>query len=309
MTDITESIKKLKQEKSAVILAHNYQLPEIQKIADFIGDSLELARRGAQVEEEVIVFCGVHFMAETAALLAPEKIVLLPDKEAGCPMADMAEGRALTELKKRHPDAVVVCYVNSTAEIKALSDVCCTSSNAVEIIKRIPEGREIIFVPDKYLGGHIERETGRKLILWDGYCPTHAKMLLEHLQRARRQYPGAPIIVHPESRKEVCLSADATLSTGQMCTYAQESTATTIIVGTEVGLLYRLRRENPQKIFIPLLEQAVCPNMKRNSVEKVLWALQDMTPVIKVPNPVADSASRSVKAMFASGPITGRPQS
>ena len=302
---IRTQIAKLKQEKNAVILAHNYQLPDVQDIADFTGDSLELARKGAQVEEDVIVFCGVHFMAETTAMLSPEKTVLMPDEQAGCPMADMASGEALLTLKARHPGAVVVCYVNSTAEVKALSDVCCTSSNAIAIVNRIPKNKEIIFVPDKYLGGHISRMAERDIILWDGYCPTHAKIIEDHIRLARQKYLNAPIIVHPESRKEVCLAADEVLSTGQMCAYAKTSAAETIIVGTEVGLLHRLRKENPGKTFVPLLGQAVCPNMKRNTVEKILWALQNMAPIITVPADVSAKANRAVKAMFEDGPITG----
>ena len=304
ITDIKTQITKLKQEKNAIILAHNYQLPEVQEIADFTGDSLELARKGAQLKEDVIVFCGVHFMAETAAMLSPEKTVLMPDIQSGCPMADMASGEALIKLKARHPGAVVVSYVNSTADVKAVSDVCCTSSNAVAIVNRIPKDKEIIFVPDKYLGGHISRMTSRKIILWDGYCPTHAKILEDHIHLARKKYPKAPIMVHPESRKEVCLTADEVLSTGQMCAYAKKSTAETIVVGTEVGLLHRLQKENPKKTFVPLQKQAICPNMKRNSVEKILWALQNMAPIITVPADVAAQASHAVKAMFEDGPIT-----
>ncbi len=303
--EIGTRIAKLKLEKNVIIFAHNYQLPEVQEIADFTGDSLELARKGAQVKEDVIVFCGVHFMAETAAMLSPEKTVLLPDERAGCPMADMASGAALAQLKARHPGAVVVCYVNSTANVKALSDVCCTSANAITVVSRIPRDQKIIFVPDKYLGGHISRMTGRDIILWEGYCPTHAKILEDHIHLARQRYPKAPIIVHPESREEVCLAADEVLSTGQMCLYAKKSTAKTIVIGTEVGLLYRLRKENPGKTFVPLLKQAICPNMKRTTVEKILWSLQNMAPVIKVPAEVAAKANHAVKAMFENGPITG----
>jgi quinolinate synthase len=221
--DIRDQIARLKKERDAVILAHNYQLSEVQDIADFTGDSLELARRGAEVPQKVVVFCGVHFMAETCAMMSPEKTVLLPDETSGCPMADMADGEGLRALKKKHPGAVVVCYVNSTAEVKALSDVCCTSSNAVSIVNRIPLDKEIIFVPDKYLGGHVSRVTGRELILWDGFCPTHALLIVEHIENARAAYPGAPVIVHPESAGSVCVAADEALSTGQMCAYAKNS--------------------------------------------------------------------------------------
>ncbi|MBN2717296.1 MAG: quinolinate synthase NadA [Deltaproteobacteria bacterium] len=303
MSEIAEKIHKLKKERNAVILAHNYQLAEVQDIADFSGDSLELARKAANLDEDVVVFCGVHFMAETAAMLSPEKIVLLPDAHAGCPMADMATGEDVIALKRQYPDAVVVCYVNSTADVKAVSDVCCTSSNAVDIINRIPKEKQIIFVPDKYLGGHVARMTGRDIILFDGYCPTHARQLVEHIDAVRKLYPGAPVIVHPESRKEVCLAADEALSTGQMCAWAKQSSASTIIVGTETGLLHRLRRENPEKMFVPLFDQAVCENMKKITLEKILWSLEDLSPRITVPEDVAKKANRAVVAMLGDGPI------
>lgn len=303
VTDLLQKIQELKKKQNAVILAHNYQLPEVQDVADFTGDSLELAKKAANLKEDVVVFCGVHFMAETAAMLSPEKIVLLPDVHAGCPMADMATGEDVVALKEKHPNAVVVCYVNSTADVKAVSDVCCTSSNAVDIVNRIPKDKKIIFVPDKYLGGHVSRMTGRDIILFDGYCPTHAKQLVEHIDAARKKYPGAPVIVHPESRKDVCLAADEALSTGQMCAYAKNSSAPTIIVGTEVGLLHRLRKENPEKTFVPVLEQAVCMNMKKITLEKILWSLEDLQPRITVANDVAKKANNAVVAMLGDAPI------
>ncbi|MBN2341756.1 MAG: quinolinate synthase NadA [Deltaproteobacteria bacterium] len=307
VTDIVEQIQQLKKNRNAVILAHNYQLAEVQDIADFTGDSLELARKAANLKEDVVVFCGVHFMAETAAMLSPQKIVLLPDAHAGCPMADMATGDDVRALKQKHPNAVVVCYVNSTADVKAVSDVCCTSANAVDIVNRIPENKDIIFVPDKYLGGHVSRMTGRDIILFDGYCPTHAKQLVSHIEAARNLYPGAPVIVHPESRKDVCLAADAALSTGQMCAYAKNSDAQTIIVGTEVGLLHRLRKENPEKTFVPLLEQAICMNMKKITLEKILWSLEELEPRITVPDDIASQANAAVLAMLGDGPIGVNP--
>lgn len=303
MTAITTKIQKLKAERNAVILAHNYQLAEVQNIADFTGDSLELARKAANLDEDVVVFCGVHFMAETAAMLSPEKTVLLPDAHAGCPMADMASADDVLQLKAQHPDAVVVCYVNSTADVKAVSDVCCTSSNAVAIVNRIPGDREIIFVPDKYLGGHVAHVTGRDIILFNGYCPVHARQLKAHVGAARATYPDAPIIVHPESRREVCFAADEALSTGQMCTWAKNSQAQTIVVGTEVGLMHRLRKENPEKTFIPLLDQAVCENMKKITLEKILWSLEDLSPRVTVPEEVAQKANQAVLTMLGEGPI------
>ncbi len=303
MTAIATKIQKLKKERNAVILAHNYQLAEVQNIADFTGDSLELARKAAHLDEDVVVFCGVHFMAETAAMLSPDKTVLLPDAHSGCPMADMASAEDVLQLRAAHPDAVVVCYVNSTADVKAVSDVCCTSANAVDIVNRIPRDREIIFVPDKYLGGHVAHVTGRDIILFDGYCPTHARQLKAHVDAARATYPDAPIIVHPESRREVCFAADEALSTGQMCTWAKNSSAQTIVVGTEVGLMHRLRKENPEKNFIPLLDQAVCENMKKNTLEKILWSLEDLSPRVTVPEDVAQKANQAVLAMLGEGPI------
>ena len=303
--ELVKRILELKQERNAVILAHNYQLGEVQDIADFSGDSLELSRMAKDIPADVIVFCGVHFMAETAALLSPTKTVLLPDLNAGCPMADMADADVLMSLRKKHPDALVVCYVNSTAAVKAISDVCCTSANAVDVVSRIPEDKDVIFVPDKYLGQHVERMTGRRLILWDGHCPTHVRLQPEHVHRAREQYPGAAIIVHPESRPDVCELADEVLSTGGMCRFSSETEKDVIVVGTETGLLHRLKRENPKKTFIPLLEQAVCPNMKLINLEKVLWALEEMQYQIKIPDRVSKDARRAIDNMLGSGPITG----
>ncbi len=287
-----------KERQNAVILAHNYQLPEIQDIADFSGDSLELSRKAAEIDAKVVVFCGVHFMAETAAVLSPEKIVLLPDPTSGCPMADMIDADTLLKLQAEHPTAVTVCYVNSTAEVKALSDVCCTSANASEIVSNIPPDREILFVPDQYLGANVERILGRKLISFPGYCPTHARILPEHIDLARKQYPKAPILVHPECRTETCLAADAVLSTGGMCKYVLESDAETVVVGTEIGLIHRLKKENPKKTFVPLLDQAVCPNMKQNTLEKVLNSLETLTPRIVVPKEIAEKAKLSIVRML-----------
>lgn len=295
---LISEIEKLKKEQSALILAHNYQLPEVQDIADFSGDSLELSRKAEANDAKVVVFCGVLFMAETAAILSPEKTVLLPDPEAGCPMADMVTPEILKELKSAHPDAVVVCYVNSSAEVKALSDVCCTSANAPQVVARIPKSREVIFVPDQYLAGHVERTLGRKLITYPGYCPTHARILKEHIEMARDAHKGAPIMVHPECRKEACLAADQVLSTGGMCKFAAETDAKTVIVGTETGLIHRLQKENPDKAFVPLLDDAICPNMKLITLEKLLWSLENMAPRIAVPPDVTERAKTSITRML-----------
>ncbi|MBT3380872.1 MAG: quinolinate synthase NadA [Lentisphaerae bacterium] len=297
--DIAQQIQDLKQERNAIILAHNYQPGEVQDIADFVGDSLELSRKAAEVEDaDVIVFCGVHFMAETAAILSPEKTVLLPDPLAGCPMADMINGDQLRELKAKHPGAAVVCYVNSTADVKAESDCCCTSANAVQIINSFPKDQDIIFVPDQYLGDYVAERTGRELIFWPGYCPSHAKILDIHIARAREEHPGAVVITHPECARPTRDAADEILSTGGMVRIAAESDATEFIVATETGMLHRLRKDNPGKSFYPATEACLCPNMKKIRIEKVLWALQDTKHVIQVKEPIRTKAESSIRRML-----------
>jgi len=277
---IIEKIKEIKEKIKAIILVHNYQLPEIQDIADFIGDSLELSRKAAQTDAKVIVFCGVHFMAETAKILSPDKIVLMPDINAGCPMADMIDVEKVKKLKKEHPNAKVVSYVNTTADVKAESDICCTSANAIKIINSITD-KEIIFLPDKYLGDYVSKQTSKNLLLCNGYCPTHIKILAEDIKRKKQKHPYAEVIVHPECTPEVIALSDKVLSTTGMLKYAKQSKAKEIIVGTEVGIVYRLKKENPDKIFYPASELAICPNMKKNTLEKVLWALEEIYPVRK----------------------------
>ncbi|MHC5181407.1 MAG: quinolinate synthase NadA [Planctomycetota bacterium] len=283
---LIEKIKRLKKERNAVILAHNYQPGEIQDIADYTGDSLGLSVQASQTDADVIVFCGVLFMAETAAILSPEKTVLLPDRNAGCPMADMITPEQLREMKEQHPDALVVCYVNSTAEIKALSDYCCTSGNALELVQTLPEGREIIFVPDRNLGGFIIERTGREMILWPGHCPTHLRILPEDVAAARRAHPDAKVLAHPECNPDVRAIADELLSTGQMLKYAKTSSVDEFIIATEIGIVHSLQKQHPGKQFHPITEKAVCPNMKKISLEKVLWALEDMQYQITVSEPV-----------------------
>ncbi|MBA3065294.1 quinolinate synthase NadA [bacterium] len=300
MKNILVKIKELKKKRNAVILVHNYQSPEVQDIADYRGDSLGLSREAAKTEADVIVFCGVHFMAETAAILSPDKKVLLPDKDAGCPMADMIDAEKLGELKKKHPEAAVVCYVNSTAEVKAESDYCCTSANAVEILSRI-ENNEIIFVPDKYLGSFAAKKAGKKVILCDGYCPVHMKILSEHIAEAKKEHPLAKVLVHPECRTEICNMADEVLSTSGMEKYARENSCGEMIIGTETGLIYRLQKDNPLKKFYPASDGAVCPNMKKTSLEKVLWALEEMKYEIKVKESTAEAARKAIDRMIACG--------
>ena len=297
--DFKEEIERLKRERNAVILAHNYCRGEVQDLADFTGDSLELARRATKVEADVIVFCGVYFMAETAAILNPAKTVLIPDPSAGCPMADMITGEQLRRLKAQHPGAVAVCYVNSTAEVKAECDLCVTSGNAERVMATVPRDREILFVPDRHLGSHVSGLEGRSYVLWPGYCPTHARLTAKAIADARVAHPGAPVIVHPECTKEVRDAADERLSTGGMCRYARESAAQTILVGTEVGILHRLRKENPGKTFVPVSEALVCPNMKKTTVENLAAALREMKTRVTVPEEIARRAKRAIDAMLA----------
>jgi quinolinate synthase len=295
---LVEDILQLKKERKAVILAHNYQIPEVQDIADFSGDSLGLSQEAAKTEAEIILFCGVHFMAETAAILCPEKTVLIPDLNAGCPMANMITLRQLKELKKKHPEAMVVTYINSKAEIKAESDYCCTSSNAINVVKSIPEDKEIIFIPDKYLGSYVASQTRRNLILWEGFCPTHRRILPEDILKRKALYPKAEVLVHPECIPEVIAMADKVLSTTGICKYAKESKSEEFIIGTEIGILHKLKKENPEKKFYPASELADCPNMKLNNLEKLLWSLEDLVYKVEVPAEIAQRAKRSIDRML-----------
>lgn len=295
---LKEKILKLRAERNAVILAHNYQREEVQEVADFVGDSLELSRQAANSDAEIIVFCGVHFMAETAAILCSGKKVLLPDPTAGCRMADMITPEKLNEFKRRYPQTAVVCYVNSSAAIKAASDICCTSANAARVVQSLDD-RQILFVPDRYLGEYAREITGKDMILWQGFCPTHMKINREHIITLKARHPDAHVVVHPECRGEVREIADAVLSTGGICRYAREKSFKTLIVGTEVGILYRLRKENPDKTFIPASMKSVCPNMKRITLEKVLRCLQTLQPEITVPEEIRSRAYRAVDRMLS----------
>lgn len=297
----SDEIRDLAARRRAVILAHNYCRGEVQDVADFTGDSLELARKAVEVDADVIVFCGVYFMAETAKILNPSRTVLIPDPSAGCPMADMVTAEQLRELKARHPGAKAVCYVNSTAEVKAECDICVTSGNAEKVMARFPPEQEILFVPDQHLGGHIAGLLGREYTLWPGYCPTHAALTAKAVEEARRLHPGAPVLVHPECARDVREAADERLSTGGMCRYARESRAREIVVGTETGILHRLRRENPEKTFHPVSERLVCPNMKKNTLENLRDALVEMKTEVTVPDETAVRARRAIEAMLAVG--------
>jgi quinolinate synthase len=297
--DLKTKIQKLKQQKNAVILAHNYQIGEVQDIADFCGDSLELSRKAADCDADIIVFCGVKFMAETAAILSPQKKVLLPDKMAACPMADMINAEQLTDLKEKHSDAVVVCYVNSTAEVKALSDYCCTSSNAVDVVNSIEPDKEIIFVPDRNLGQVVKDRTGRDMILWPGYCPTHIFATDDDIKRTQKEHPGAITLAHPECPKPVRDCADVLLSTGQMLKYVKQSDSMEFIIATEIGIIHMLKKQNPGKFFYPANEKFVCPNMKKITLEKILFSLEDEKYVITVPKEIADKARMALDRMIA----------
>lgn len=293
-----DSIKKLKKEKNAIILAHNYVLGEVQDIADFVGDSLELSIKARNITEDVIVFCGVQFMAETAKILSPEKTVLHPVKECGCPMADMADVPSLRELTKAHPDAVTVCYVNSTADLKTAVDICCTSANAEEIVALIPIEKDIIFLPDKNLGANVEKNTGREMILWDGYCPTHMRLKMEYINKRKKEYPEAIVIAHPECRPEVVALADFSLSTGGMLRFAKETDAKQIIIATESGIIHRLQKENPEKQFIAISEQAVCTTMKMIELDDVINALENNQTEIILSAETIEKAKKPILRMI-----------
>jgi len=296
---LREQIAELKERRNAVILAHNYQIESVQDLADYVGDSLGLSRRAAETDADVIVFCGVRFMAETAAILSPNRTVLLPDEKAGCPMAHMIDAPRLRQIRRSHPDAAVVCYVNSTAEVKALSDICCTSSNVEEVVNSIDPKRPIIFVPDRNLGQYAMQKTGREIIADTGHCPTHVRILPEHITELRRQYPEAEVMVHPECMPDVIQLADIVTSTAGMLAHARESSARVLIVGTEIGMLYRLRRENVDKEFIATTPAAVCPNMKRITPEKVLWSLREMQYRVEVQEDVRGPARQAIDRMLA----------
>ncbi len=295
---LQERFLELKQELKAVIVAHNYQRPEVQDIADFVGDSLELARRCAEVKAETIVFCGVHFMAETAAILNPTSTVLLAHPTAGCPMADMIDVDALREWKEKYPRATVVAYVNTTAAVKAESDICCTSANGIKVVESVPNDK-ILFIPDKHLGHYISTRTNKKMILYPGYCITHVRLTAEQVKLAKQHYPQAKVFVHPECQEEVIELADAALSTSQIIRYAKESPATTFLIGTEEGILHRLRKENPGKTFYLLSNSLICPNMKKTRLETVIETMELKRNRITIPEEIRLKAKQALDLMLA----------
>ncbi|WP_406660724.1 quinolinate synthase NadA [Methanolobus sp. ZRKC3] len=297
MQIIIDKINDLKKKRNAVILAHNYERGEIQDIADFTGDSLGLSQQAIEQEADVIVFCGVHFMAESAAILSPEKTVLLPEIYAGCPMASMVTADALRTEKKKYPNAAVVCYVNSTAEVKAESDICCTSANAVEVVNSLEE-QEILFVPDKNLADYVSRFTTKTIIPWEGYCPTHNQILPEDIIKAKKEHPNAEVLAHPECRREVLDISDKVFSTTGMISYARESDSTEFIIATENGMMHRLRKENPDKSFYMASEFAVCPEMKAINLQTLLQSLEFMQYKITVPDDIQVKARHSLERML-----------
>jgi len=295
---LKEKIARLKEELKAVIVAHNYQRPEVQDIADFVGDSLELSRQCTEVDAETIVFCGVRFMAETAAILNPERTVLLSEGSAGCPLADMISTNELRQWKQRYPGASVVCYVNSSAEIKAESDVCCTSANSDRMVNSITNG-DIIFVPDQNLGAYTSTKTKRRLILYPGFCYVHHRIKPEQVKLAKELHPEAKVIVHPECRPEVIALAEAALSTSQMLRYVKASPHKSFIIGTEEGLLHRLRQENPEKSFHLISNSQICTDMKKTTLETVAQTMELRQNIVTVPEEVRIKAKQAVDRMLA----------
>jgi len=296
--DLIKRIVEIKKEKNAVIIVHNYQRDEIQDIADYRGDSLALSQAAVKTSAKIIVFCGVQFMAESAAILNPDKKVLLPVKEAGCPLADMITVEKLKEKKKAHPDAAVVCYVNSSANVKAESDVACTSSNAVEIVRSLKE-KNIIFVPDKNLGKYVQSQVPEKdIILWEGFCPTHIRLREEDVVAAKKIHPYAEFLAHPECNPEVLDMADSICSTGGMLKYVKKASKKKFIIGTECGMLYGLKKENPDKLFFMPTSHLICANMKLTTLGWVLHSLEKEVYEVKVPKEIADKARKSLKRML-----------
>ncbi len=296
--ELKEEIRRLARQRNALLLAHNYQRDEIQEIADITGDSLALSQEAARTDRDVIVFCGVHFMAESAAILAPDKLVLIPRPDAGCPMADMVTPEGLRAMKAQHPGAIVVTYVNSSAAVKAESDICCTSANAVRVVNSLAAA-EVILVPDRNLGKYIAGQTTKVCHLWEGYCPTHDRLLVADVERALFEHPDALFMAHPECPPEILALARHICSTSGMYDFARRSPAQTFIVGTEAGILYRLRKENPEKTFILPTSRLICPNMKLTSLEDLRNCLQTLSPQVTVPAAVRERAKEALDRMLA----------
>lgn len=295
--ELRERLEQLKKERNAIILAHYYQRDEIQEVADFRGDSFLLAQKAAQTDADVIVFCGVHFMGESAKILAPNKSVIIPDERAGCPMADMVNVDGLRALKREHPNAKVVSYINTTAEVKSETDICCTSANAVKVVESV-DADEVIWVPDKNLGNYVSKFTSKKMIIWEGYCNTHDMLTVKDVEEMKQKYPNAQFVVHPECRPEVVAMGDFVGSTTAIIKYCRESDCQEFIVGTEDGTGYQLRMDSPNKQFHFATKYLVCPNMKVNNLKKVVRALETMQPEIYVDPEVAEKARLSLERML-----------
>ena len=297
--NLKKKISKLKKEKDAVIIVHNYQRDEIQDIADISGDSLALSQAAVRASAKVIVFCGVDFMAESASILNPSKIVLLPVKEAGCPMADMVTVERLREKKKEHPKAATVCYVNSSAQIKAESDICCTSSNAIQIVNSLKDHKEIIFIPDKNLGRYVQANVpNKRIILWEGFCPTHIRVSKEEVSRMKAKHPESLVLAHPECNPDVLSVSDHICSTAGMFKFAKASKAKSFIIATEIGMLYGLNKANPDKDFYVPTERLVCPTMKLTTLGWVAHALESMEHQIKITGEIKEKAYKSLMRML-----------
>jgi len=296
--ELTDRIKRLKSERNAIILAHNYQRDEVQEVADICGDSLGLSIEASKTDAEVIIFCGVHFMAESASILSPQKTVILPRLEAGCPMADMVDVLRLREKKGELKNIPVVCYVNSSAAVKAESDICCTSANAIKVVNSIKNGEKVLMIPDKNLALYTSKFTSKEVIPWEGFCPTHHLLKVEDVRRAKAEHPNALFVAHPECRPEVLEYADHICSTSGMYKFAKETKAKELIIGTEEGILYRLRKENPDKKFYLPAEHVLCPNMKLTRLEDIVVSLETLEPVVKVPEDIRIRAYQALKRMI-----------
>lgn len=296
--NIIARIQALKKDLNAVIMAHNYQRPEIQDVADFVGDSLELARKATQLDFDILIFCAVHFMAENAAILNPGRTVLLAEASAGCPMANMIDVYDVKDWKARYPSAAVVCYVNTSAAVKAESDICCTSANAVKVVESLPE-KDILFVPDHCLAHWVSTKTKKNIIAYPGYCITHKRLTADLVRKAREKHPEAVVLAHPECQAEVLTLADAVLSTSQMIRYAKESNSRVFLIGTEEGLLHRLRKENPGKVFYMISNAMICPNMKRTTLERLLKTMETKRNKIVIPEDIRLKARQALDRMLA----------
>ena len=298
-TALQEKIREQLHKRNAILLAHNYQLPEVQDVADLCGDSLELSIKASETDAEVIVFCGVHFMAETASILCPDKKILLPVSSAGCPMADMITAEQLREKRREMPEAVVISYVNTTAEVKAESDLCCTSANAVQVANSVEKARPIFMTPDKNLARYTKNYTNRKISYWNGYCVYHNSLTVEQVTKVKKDYPHAVFLAHPECRPEVLDMADEVKSTSGMIAYAADSDRKEFIIGTETGILHPLSKANPGKHFVPADPNMVCTDMKKTGLHEVLLALENLGPEVKVPEEIRIRAKRAVDRMLA----------